>query len=261
MNSTSFAWQNRRGVRWLACLLAVGVIGLAAGCNMVATGQNMQGAQLYEQGQYYQAMDKFQQAMASDPTNADAYYNMASTMHQVGTANKDPNMLKQAETLYNQCLDRNPNHVDCHRALAVLLVQTDRSDRAFTLLKNWAIQSPQNSDARVELARLYEEFGDAKTAELQLQQALQLDQTNKRAWQAIASMQESKGDTQQALANYQRAYALDGYNPALANRIAALNRSSWGGTGQPTPGVTAPAAPSGTTRTVDASSVIATPRR
>jgi tetratricopeptide (TPR) repeat protein len=214
---------------------------------MVATGQNMQGAQLYEQGQYYQAMEKFQQAMASDPTDADAYYNMASTMFQLGTASKDPNMLQQAETLYNQCLDRNPNHADCHRALAVLLVQTDRSDRAFTLMKNWAIRSPQNADARVELARLYEEFGDTKTAELQLQQALQLDQTNKRAWTAMAYLRESKGDTQQALANYQRAYALDGSNPALANRIAALNQSSWGNVSPAPPG-NAP------TQTVDASS-------
>ncbi len=122
-------------------------------------------------------------------------------------------MLQQAETLYNQCLDRNPNHADCHRALAVLLVQTDRSDRAFALLKNWAIRSPQNADARVELARLYEEFGDTKTAELQLQQALQLDQTNKRAWTAMAYLRESNGDMPQALANYQRAYALGRLQP------------------------------------------------
>lgn len=248
-------------MRFLVGLWAFSVLGLA-GCNMVASGQNMQGAQLYEKGQYYQAMEKFQQAMASDPTNADAYYNMASTMQQLGTTNKDPAMLQQAETLYNQCLDRNPNHADCHRALAVLLVQTDRSDRAFTLLKNWAIRSPQNADARVELARLYEEFGDTKTAELQLQQALQLDQTNPRAWMAMAYLRESKGDTQQALANYQRAYALDSYNPALANRIAALNQST-SASNPSTWGNVSPVLPpnSGTTRTVDASSSsVTTPR-
>jgi tetratricopeptide (TPR) repeat protein len=257
VNSTSSASRYSNGTRFLACLLAFNLMGLA-GCNMVATGQNMQGAQLYEKGQYYQAMEKFQQAMASDPTDADAYYNMASTMQQLGTTNKDPNMLQQAETLYNQCLDRNPNHADCHRALAVLLVQTDRSDRAFNLLKNWAIRSPQSADARVELARLYEEFGDTKTAELQLQQALQIDQNNPRAWTAMAYLRESKGDTQQALANYQRAYALDGYNPALASRIAALNQS----TSQANWGNVSPVLPdNATTRTVDASSSsVAAPR-
>ncbi|MHB0955249.1 MAG: tetratricopeptide repeat protein [Pirellulaceae bacterium] len=230
--------------------LLLGLLGLltvlsSGGCNTVATGQNMQGARLYEKGQYYPAMEKFQQAMASNPGDANAYYNLASTLHQLGVTNKDPNMLKQAEAMYNQCLDRNPNHADCHRALAVLLVQTDRTDRAFALLKNWAVRSPQNADARVELARLYEEFGDTKTAELQLQQALQMDQTNKRAWTAMAYLRESRGDVQQALANYQRAYALDGYNPALANRIAALNQTSAGT-------LTAPVA-DGSTRTVDSS--------
>jgi Flp pilus assembly protein TadD len=82
------------------------------------------------------------------------------------------------------------------------------------------------------LARLYQEFGDNKTAELQLQQALQLDQTHGDAWSALAYLHESKGDYQQALANYQRAYSLNGYNPILANRMAALNQAS-GGTGAP----------------------------
>ena len=235
----------RSAIHCLFCALGLVSLIASSGCNTVATGQNMQGARLYEKGQYYPAMEKFQQAMASNPNDANAYYNLASTLHHLGVANKDPNMLKQAETMYNQCLDRNPNHADCHRALAVLLVQTDRTDRAFALLKNWAIRSPQNADARVELARLYEEFGDTKTAELQLQQALQMDQTNKRAWTAMAYLRESKGDVQQALANYQRAYALDGYNPTIANRIAALNQSSSGATGAPTT--------DGTTRTVDTS--------
>jgi predicted Zn-dependent protease len=155
-------------------------------------------------------------------------------MHAMGSANnKDRNTLMQAEQLYNECLNRNPNHRDCHRALAVLLVETDRSDRAFVLLKNWAVRSPQSADARIELARLYYEFGDAKTAETQLHQALQLDQTRDDAFKALAHIDEVNGDYQQALANYQRAYTLGGYSPALASRIAALNNTVSGGSSAP----------------------------
>ena len=100
------------------------------------------------------------------------------------------------------------------------------------LLKNWAVRNPQSADARIELARLYDEFGDKKTAEAQLQQALQLDQTNRRAWTALAALRESQGDYKQALANYQRAYSLNPQDPAVAARIAALNRSL--GTAAPT---------------------------
>ena len=197
-------WRHSRIVGPMVMWLAVAMMGSSVGCNMAATGQNMQGVRMYEQGAYYPAIERFQKAMATSPHDANAYYNMAATLHRLGTANKDAQAWQQAEALYNQCLDRDPDHAACHRALAVLLVETNRSDRAFTLLKNWAIRSPRNTDARVELARLHEEFGDARTAELQLQQALQLDQTNRRAWTALAHLRETKGDYQQALTNYQR---------------------------------------------------------
>jgi tetratricopeptide (TPR) repeat protein len=217
--------------------LIVVLVGTASGCRMMATGQNTHGVRLFQKGDYYAAMEQFQRAMASDPNDANAYYNMASTLHHMGVSSKNQNMLRQAETLYNQCLDRAPDHADCYRGLAVLLVETQRSDRALVLLKNWAIRSPHNADPRIELARLYEESGDKRSAELQLQQAVNLDQTNPRAWAALAYLRESSGDYQQALANYQRAYSLHSFPTAIGNRIASLNRSIGGTTpGQVTPG-------------------------
>jgi tetratricopeptide (TPR) repeat protein len=229
--------------RW--CYLLV-LVCLVSGCSTMSTGQNTHGVRLYQKGDYNAALNQFQKAMTTDPNNADSYYNMAATLHRMGTAKKNPAMLQQAETLYNQCLDRNPDHSDCHRGLAVLLVETNRTDRAFTLLKNWAIRSPQNPEPRIEIARLYEEFGDMATAELQLQQAIQLDQNNPRAWAALASLREGNGDYQQAMANYQRAFSLNNYNTAVANRIAALNKATGTATG------TTPTQPPGGTRTVHA---------
>ncbi len=231
------------GYQW-GCLLLL-LVAVSSGCSMMSTGQNTHGVRLYQKGDYYAALNQFQRAMTTNPNDADAYYNMAATLHRLGTTNHNDGMLKQAETMYNQCLDHNPNHTDCHRGLAVLLVETNRTDRAFTLLKNWAIRSPQNPEPRVEIARMYQEFGDKQTAELQLQQALQLDQSNARAWAAMASLREGSGDYEQAMANYQRAYSLNNYNTAVANRIAALNKATGISTG------TSPTPASGT-RTVNA---------
>jgi tetratricopeptide (TPR) repeat protein len=192
---------------------------------MAADGQNLQGVRMYEQGQYDGAMRKFQEAVANDPSNADAYYNMAATLHRAGVDRKDENLIQQSETLYNRCLDLNPDHEDCHRGLAVLLVETGRSDRAFNLLKNWAIRSPEDADARIELARLYEEFGDPSTAQVQLTEAIHIDHDNVRAWNALGRLREQSGDYAQALADYQRAYSLNRFQPEVAERIAALNRS------------------------------------
>ena len=140
-------------------------------------------------------------------------------------------MLRQAETLYNQCLDLEGNHADCRRGLAVLLVETGRPDRAFTMLKNWVTSSPTVADGRIELARLYEEFGDLETAKLQLNQAIAIDQHSHRAWAALGKIREQLGDYEQALANYQRSWNLNSFQTGVAERIATLNRSAGSGSG------------------------------
>ncbi len=207
-------------------IVALGLVALApVGCKVAADGQNLQGVRLYQNGNYDVAMQNFQKAVATDPTNADGYYNMASTLHRMGIARNDANTLSQAETLYNQCLDLDPNHQDCYRGLAVLLVETGRSDKAFNLLKNWALRSPQVADARIELARLYEEFGDPDAAKAYLTEAVGLDQYNARAWNALGRLREQAGEYSQALANYQRSYGVNQFQPEIMERMAALNRT------------------------------------
>ncbi len=207
------------------CLL----LSFSAGCRMVADGQNIEGVRLEQQGQHHAALQRFQQAITSNPTNADAYYNMAATYHHIGIEENDKRQLEQAETLYNQCLDLDENHTDCRRGLAVLLTETNRSDRAFNLMKNWANSQPQLAEARIELARLYEESGDFETAKLHLNKAILLEQHNARAWAALGNIREQLGDQEQALANYQRSYNLNSFQPGVAQRIASLSRSTISG--------------------------------
>ncbi len=197
------------------------------GCGFSATGHNLDGKRLFEQGQYGAALQKFQHAASTDPSNPDAYYNMASTYHRMGTSTGDAKSpyYTQAEDLYNQCLNLDSNHIDCYRGLAVLLIETNRKDRAYTLLKNWATANPSNADAAVELARLFHEDGKVETSRQYLEHAVQLDQRNSRAWRALAHLREEQGDIGQALANYQRSYQLNGFQPDVATKIARLQQN------------------------------------
>jgi len=192
---------------------------------MAVSGQNLEGKRLYESGQYTAAVERFQGAIQEDPENADAYYNMASAYHRMGIDQGNQSHLAQAEMLYNLCLDKNEDHVDCHRALAVLLVETGRTDAAFRLMKNWAGKSPDFPDARIELARLYQEFGDPSTAKVHLDQAIQIDPANARAWSASGMLHEQTGNYNQALANYYRSYNSNSLQPEVVNRIASIQRS------------------------------------
>jgi tetratricopeptide (TPR) repeat protein len=190
---------------------------------MSASGYNVDGVRNFQQGQHQTAIQKFQQALAADPGNSDSYYNLAATLHDWGRRAGDASLLQQAEGLYHQCLDINPDHVDCHRGLAVLLVDTKRPQSAFTLLERWVARS-RVSDARVELARLHEEFGDGDAARRYLADALEVDATNPRAWSAMGRLREQEGQYAQALANYRHAYNLNNFQPGVQQRITQLQR-------------------------------------
>jgi tetratricopeptide (TPR) repeat protein len=207
---------------WILALAVCASLLPSVGCRMVAQGRNVDGVRYFQQGQYPVALQRFDAALTIDPRNADTYYNKGAVYHRTGLANRDQNMLTQAESLYNQCLDINPNHVDCYRGLAVLLTETGRTDKAFTLLRNWTVRSPQNADARVELARLYEEYGDPRSAETALNEALALDMRNWRAHAALGRLKEQSGNYDQALQNYQLAYQINRFQPELQQRIASL---------------------------------------
>jgi tetratricopeptide (TPR) repeat protein len=230
--------------RTFATLLVLGCsIVLIAGCQYASHGQNAEGVRLYQQAYYQGALQQFQQAVQTDSQNPDGYYNLAATYHQIGKLHKKPNDLTQAESYYHQCLDRNPNHQDCHRALAVLLIEQNRSKDAFRLLEGWAERNPSSAAPRIELARLFDEQGNKEAAKQHLIDAIAVDPNNARALAALGKIREEAGDAQQALANYQRSLSLDRFQPQVASRVASLQGAT----------ATAPiVTPPGGTRTVTA---------
>jgi Flp pilus assembly protein TadD len=237
-NEQSFGPSNWIAAALLACLAA------ASGCNNIASqAANVEGVRLYQQGNYQQASDRFQQAIAQDPRSPEGYYNLAASLHKTGALYSRPSDLQQAENLYNQCLERDPNHTECYRGLAVLLNETGRQQDAFKLLNHWSSASPKSPDPKIELARLLEEVGQAEQAKAQLVDALTIDPHNARALTALGRLRDQSGDHQQALANYQRSLSLNRFQPEVAARVAQLQ----GAVGAPivVPSAEAPRAASG----------------
>lgn len=205
----------------LAGLAAV----LLGGCSVASHAQNAQGVSLYQQGRYQEAVQNFERAIANNPQNADGYYNLAATYHKLGLVSHNENELKQAENLYNQCLDRDENNRDCYRGLAVLLAEEGRSDEAFHLLEGWSSKNPSSATPKVELARLSEEFGRYDVAKAHLEDALQSDPHDARALAALARLRERSGNTSQALAVYQRSLWNNRFQPDVAARISSLQNT------------------------------------
>jgi len=215
------------GPRVRCCLLIVPVLA-SLGCGRMGRNDTAEGVQLYQQGNYLGAVNHFQEALTRQPGNPDCFYNLGATYHQQAKVFGNPADREVAEQYYHLCLARNPDHVACQRALAVLLVEDGRGEEAVANLQGWAAARPGNPQPHIELARLAEEHGDVREAENQLIDALAIDPNNARALVALGKVRESAGDTSQALANYSRALAIDPGQPVVAARVAALSSTPAG---------------------------------
>jgi len=205
---------------------------LAGGCgSFAAQGRNSEGVRLFQQAEYHRALEHFQDAIHNDPDDADGYYNLAASYHRIGALENRPSHLKTAEHYYNQCLDRDDDHQECYRALAVLLAEQGRTDEAFRLIEGWVDKRPNSSGARIELARLCQEHNCPADAKNHLIDALKLAPDNPRALAALGKIREDMGDEAQALKDYQRSLECDRFQHQVAGRVAALQaktgRNSW----------------------------------
>jgi len=220
----------------------LGLLVVLAGCrNLQSQSLNAEGTRAFSSGDYATAERKFQEAMAREPNRAESYYNQAVTYQQLGKINQNQQYAEKAETLYNQALDRDPDYVDAYRGLAVLLVEQSRSRDAFRLLEGW-VQRSKQVDARVELARLNDEFGERQAARSLLEDALRAEPQHARALAALGRLYEQSSDNYQALELYQRSYLANRNQPQLAARITDLRGqlSGRGLTLPPAPESTAP---------------------
>jgi tetratricopeptide (TPR) repeat protein len=226
-------YATARRLRQLAVGATCGACLLLPACN-TAKSRNAEGVAYFQHGHPDYALQTFQQAQAQDPNNPNVYYNIARVYHHKGNERGDKLMLEQAESYYHMCLDRDPegSHRDCYRALAVLLVETKREDKAFTLLSRWAAAKPMLADPKIELARLHEEHQDFEVAKERLLEAILVEPNNPRALAALGKAREQvarklAGEAQQrelaqALADYRRSLQIDKQQPDVAARVAVL---------------------------------------
>lgn len=213
------------------CVL-LGILLSTVGCNLGAQQNNIAGNQAFQNGNYLQALNRFQQSLAQNPNNPDANYNLAAIFYSMGKNQRNSQYLSQAEQLYRKAISLNGQHTEAHRGLAALLVETGREQYAFDLLDEWKQRMPGSAEPLIELARLYQEYGDNQHATDLLADALKVNGNNVRALKAMGRMRENQGQTLLALDNYMRVLQLDGSQADVAQRVASLQQqySQNGGT-------------------------------
>jgi Tfp pilus assembly protein PilF len=209
---------------WLATL-AFGLAGCGPSVQHQVRLYNEDGVYLFQRGEYLGARHSFEAALALQPGNTGLLYNIGECYERLGN-------VKKAEEVYQQCLQKEPNHARCRHSLTVLLVNTGRRKDALLQTEEWMAREPNLPDPYAEDGWLWHQSGDLTLAQARLQQALDKDPHNLRALTELAMVYEELGLPERARVLYERALEIDPRQPAV---VEQLNRLRAKGVSRPKP--------------------------
>ncbi len=213
-------------VRWS---LIAGLPLAVAGCADLGQEQlreyNRDAMALYEKGSYDHARSMFEAALALKPDDANLLYNLGRCHANLGQTTR-------AEARYLDCLRIEPNHSECRRALAELLISTQRRDEAVRMSEEWLRSRPDLGPPYALDGWLWHQFGDLPRAQGRLQQALERDARDVHALNELAVVYEEMHRPDRAAALYERSLDYRSNQPDVKARLASLKRD---GAGTPQP--------------------------
>jgi Flp pilus assembly protein TadD len=213
-----------RGAAWIAGLLCC--LGGCAPLEQERVRDYAEdGVYLFKRGDYANARESFQAALALQPNDPALLYNLGRCYERQGDFAK-------AERQYQACLERNPDHAECRHALAALLVRDGRGADATRMVKGWLASSPKLAAAHAEDGWLWFQAGDLPRAQAHLQEALELDPHDTRALLELAHVYEALQRPDRAYVLYERVLEQDPHRPEVIDR---LNRLRAQGAGRPRP--------------------------
>jgi Tfp pilus assembly protein PilF len=206
--------------RWPHCAILM-LLG-AAGCAAPPSSEKVRaftedGVHLYTHGDYKDAKESFQAALALRPGDVDLMYDVAQCCDRLGQDDR-------AERLYRDCLTRAPDHAECRHALGTLLVRQGRWADATALIHDWLDRRPKSATAVAEDAWLWRQYGDLPKARTRLEEALAMDPHDNRALLEMAQVYETMRRPDRAVYLYQQALQYKPDQPDVVERLTSLRR-------------------------------------
>jgi Flp pilus assembly protein TadD len=154
------------------------------------------------QGNTNGAVEQFRKAIALDPNLPGVHYELAELLN----TSQDPAVRKEAEQEYRAALKSNPQDEKSICRLGEMALQTGDVEQANEAFSRAIALHPDDSDAKLDMARALIQMNQPAKAQALLEQTVQLDPTNATAHFRLATLYRGQGrmdDAKQQLELYQ----------------------------------------------------------
>ncbi len=168
-----------------------------------------------KQGQSATAEDLLRPLLERNPKDGNAADALAQSL-------LDQTRVAEAEDVLNKGLENNPANPEACRLLAIAYSAQGDAPKALEALHAWADLTPSHPDAHRALAQVLSATGKAEEALAEQNVVLQLAPANPNDWNDLGAMQARAGKVAEARAAFQHALRLEAGNPVAERNLRKL---------------------------------------
>jgi tetratricopeptide (TPR) repeat protein len=159
----------------------------------------IRGRTALEARRYGEAANEFRKAIAEQPDNIPAHFNLGAALTQTGD-------LRGAAEQFKETLRLDPNHANAHYNLGLLLAQTKQHEEAITHLRQAVSAAPDDNNARFLLAQELAGVRRLDEAEAEFSRVVQAAPDNEDALLQLVGILLAKKQYRQALSALEKGY-------------------------------------------------------
>jgi Flp pilus assembly protein TadD/peroxiredoxin len=174
------------------------------------------GIAMFQHGYLDQAADSFQQVVAAQPSNPEAFYNL-------GTLDLRRNNLDQARQHLERALQLRPGYPEALNNLGMIAAQQGNTAVAVDYFQQSIKQNPTYEIALLNLGNIYRRQGDYTRALDTLSRALALQPNDPEANYALGMLNAQQNQLTPAADYLEKAIALRPVYPEALNNLGIIN--------------------------------------